>query len=130
MAFVDELKINIRSGKGGDGVVRWLHEKSKEFIVTNICHKTESIINDRLDIDAKSKLQELSQETVRITPTYNLIGATGPDHNKTFEMAVLIGEYEFGRGSGKSKQEAEQSAATMALKSWDKHHKKYFKNRD
>ncbi len=32
MPFVDELKIHIRSGKGGDGVVRWLHEKGKEFM--------------------------------------------------------------------------------------------------
>lgn len=31
MAFIDELKVHIRAGKGGDGVVRWLHEKSKEF---------------------------------------------------------------------------------------------------
>jgi GTP-binding protein len=31
MAFVDELKIHIKAGNGGDGVVRWLHEKSKEF---------------------------------------------------------------------------------------------------
>src|SRR3977135_99831 len=32
MAFVDELRIHIRAGKGGDGVVRWLHEKGKEFM--------------------------------------------------------------------------------------------------
>ena len=32
MAFVDELKIHIRAGRGGDGVVRWLHEKGKEFM--------------------------------------------------------------------------------------------------
>jgi len=32
MAFIDELKINIKAGKGGDGVVRWLHEKGKEFL--------------------------------------------------------------------------------------------------
>ncbi len=32
MAFIDELKIQIRAGKGGDGVVRWLHEKGKEFM--------------------------------------------------------------------------------------------------
>lgn len=32
MAFVDELKIHIKAGKGGDGVVRWLHEKSREFM--------------------------------------------------------------------------------------------------
>jgi GTP-binding protein len=32
MAFIDELKLNIKAGKGGDGVVRWLHEKGKEFM--------------------------------------------------------------------------------------------------
>ena len=32
MAFIDELKLHIKAGKGGDGVVRWLHEKGKEFM--------------------------------------------------------------------------------------------------
>jgi len=32
MAFIDELKVNLKSGNGGDGVVRWLHEKGREFM--------------------------------------------------------------------------------------------------
>jgi len=99
----------------------------KTLILREICYKIEDIINARLDIDAKSKLQELSQENVRITPTYKLISAMGPDHNKTFEMAVLIGENEFATGKGRSKQEAEQEAAKAALKNWTSLLNKFYK---
>lgn len=102
-------------------------EAAESFIIEKICYKTESIIADRLDLDAKSKLQELSQEKARITPVYKLISAEGPDHNKTFEMGVYIGDSLFGQGIGKSKQEAEQAAAFEALNDWDKLFDKYFK---
>ncbi len=104
------------------------YEESKKFIIENICYKSDEIISERLDIDAKSKLQEIAQESTKITPNYSLVGSSGPDHNKTFEMAVNIGEYEFGRGTGKSKQDAEQSAAKEALLKWDKLVKKHFKD--
>jgi ribonuclease-3 len=64
---------------------------------------------------------------LKITPLYNEISATGPDHNKVFEMAVMIGEFEFALGQGKSKQEAEQNAALKALENWDELLKKNFR---
>lgn len=100
------------------------YETCKEFIVRVICYKIDQIMQSRLDIDSKSKLQEMAQETTRITPTYKLISAIGPDHDKTFEMAVFIGEVEYGKGKGKSKQEAEQAAAAFALAHWPKNGKK------
>ncbi len=99
---------------------------AKEFINKNILYKTEKIISARLDIDSKSKLQEMSQEFLKITPLYELIDSTGPDHNKIFEMIVRVGDFEFGKGKGKSKQEAEQSAAAEAILNWEKLFKKYF----
>lgn len=99
---------------------------TKKFIEDNLCYKLASIIEGRTDIDPKSRLQELSQEAVKVTPAYALVSATGPDHNKTFEMAVKIGDFEFGTGKGKSKQEAEQNAARTALNNWDELIKKNY----
>jgi len=102
------------------------YKKAEEFILKNICYKLPKIIEGRSDIDSKSKLQEVAQETAKFTPRYELVSAVGPDHNKIFEMAVFIDTYNFGSGKGKSKQEAEQNAALDALNNWDKLAKKYF----
>ena len=47
--------------------------------------------------------------------TYSLVEESGPDHNKTFTFEVLINGVSSGRGSGKTKKEAEQMAACRAL---------------
>jgi len=65
--------------------------------------------------DFKTELQEYTQETFQSTPEYRLEKETGPDHNKTFYVAVSLREDILGRGKGKSKKEAEQSAAKEAL---------------
>lgn len=96
------------------------YDTCKAFITKNILYKIEDIIHNEGDIDAKTKLQEIAQEEVRITPSYSLIEATGPDHNKVFKMEVFIGSKSFGSGTGKSKQEAEQNAAKFAIQHWEK----------
>jgi len=100
--------------------------KTKHFVEETLLYKIPMIVKNRLDIDCKSKLQELSQQILRLTPTYKLISETGPDHEKIFTLAVLIGNYKFGQGIGTSKQEAEQKAASSALKNWETLMKKYF----
>ncbi|MEG1560308.1 MAG: ribonuclease III [Clostridia bacterium] len=65
--------------------------------------------------DYKTQLQEAVQGARIGEVHYKLIEATGPDHKKLFNMAVLINEKEYGRGIGKSKQEAGQKAAQIAL---------------
>lgn len=65
--------------------------------------------------DHKTALQEKTQGQLRVTPTYHLIGSSGPDHAKTFEIEVRIGERVLARSSGGSKKEAEQLAARSAL---------------
>jgi len=65
--------------------------------------------------DFKTELQEYSQESFQSTPEYRLERETGPDHNKTFYMAVYLKGNVLGRGEGKSKKEAEQRAAKEAL---------------
>ncbi len=65
--------------------------------------------------DFKTELQERSQGLYRSIPHYRLVAEEGPDHEKTFEIEIFIREQSFGRGRGKSKKEAEQAAARMAL---------------
>jgi len=93
-------------------------EKVKDFLNKTLIPKIANIITHRLDIDSKSKLQEMAQETLGITPSYYLLSAVGPDHAKEFQMSVKIGEKECGEGKGRNKQEAEENAAKDALKHW------------
>jgi len=90
-----------------------------EFILKNIAYKADKIIQNRSDIDSKSKLQEITQEGFKITPNYQLISAKGPDHNKIFEMGAYLGDKLMASGTGKSKQEAEQNAAKKVIENWD-----------
>ena len=66
-------------------------------------------------LDYKTVLQELCQERLKRLPEYRVSSETGPDHQKQFEVAVSINGQESGRGTGKSKKEAEQRAAKEAL---------------
>jgi ribonuclease-3 len=100
---------------------------AKDFVEKTLLPKADEIVAKRLDIDSKSQLQELAQEILRITPTYEVLKEEGPDHEKTFTLGVMIGDYEFGSGSGASKQEAAQAAAAKALQNWEKYVSKYFK---
>ena len=65
--------------------------------------------------DFKTDLQEYSQEVFQSTPEYQLEKEIGPDHNKTFYVGVYLRGKVMGKGTGKSKKEAEQMAAKEAL---------------
>jgi ribonuclease-3 len=68
-----------------------------------------------LDRDFKTQLQELAQSRLRATPRYRVVAERGPDHSKVFEVeADLRGEI-LGRATGRSKKDAEQAAAKLAL---------------
>jgi ribonuclease-3 len=66
-------------------------------------------------MDFKTRLQERTQTTVHETPRYQLVSESGPAHDRSFEVAVLLGGQELSRGRGKSKKEAEQRAAAGAF---------------
>jgi ribonuclease-3 len=91
------------------------YEVSQKFIEEFIITDLEQIIAEESFIDAKSLLQEKSQEQFSITPNYTVVSEEGPDHNKLFEVAVFIGSKEYAKGIGSSKQKAEQNAAKKAL---------------
>ncbi len=68
-------------------------------------------------LDARSRLQELSQAALLATPVYETRAESGPDHQKQFTVAVRILDEELGTGRGNSKQAAAQAAARDALQS-------------
>jgi ribonuclease-3 len=65
--------------------------------------------------DYKSGLQELVQARSQPLPEYRLVGTFGPDHEKRFEVEVLVAGESLAKASGPSKKEAEQEAARLAL---------------
>lgn len=65
--------------------------------------------------DSKSTLQELVQKSFKILPEYVLLKDTGPDHDKVFFVGIRINDQFISYGYGKSKKEAEQVAASLAI---------------
>jgi ribonuclease-3 len=70
--------------------------------------------------DYKSRLQEQAQAWLQTAPVYQVVAETGPDHDKRFEVAILLLGRERGRAIGRSKKEAEQSAAAKALEALER----------
>ena len=94
------------------------YDIAAEFIGTKINSKLEGILKAGLHIDAKSHFQEIAQEKQGVTPHYEVVSESGPDHDKIFEVAVYLDKKMWGKGKGNSKQTAQQSAAQSALKKY------------
>ena len=96
------------------------YEAAKSFIEETVFPLTREIVEKRLWLDAKSDFQEKSQDRASITPSYETLDQSGPDHDKIFKIGVFLGEEMIAEGEGQSKQEAEQNAARNALeiKNW------------
>jgi len=92
----------------------------RDFINGNLICKLPNIIKFGLDKDNKSRLQEEAQRIESITPTYKVLEEEGPDHRKNFTVGVFFGDNIIARGTGFSKQAAEEDAAGKALevKKW------------
>ncbi len=75
----------------------------------------EGLSSRSLDGDFKSLLQEFTQEAYKTRPEYELVGESGPPHQKIFTVALRIGGKFVAKGEGKSKKEAEQRAAKEAF---------------
>jgi len=97
------------------------YDVAQKFIAKHILPLTDEIVAKSLWRDAKSRLQEVAQEKLSITPYYKVLEEDGPDHDKHFTVAVFFGEEKVSNGIGRSKQEAEQEAARSALeaKEWE-----------
>lgn len=94
------------------------YDAAAAFIAKHIISQLEQILENGSYIDAKSRFQELAQEKDGVTPHYELLSEEGPDHEKIFTIGVYIGTKLCGKGQGNSKQNAQQAAATEALKSY------------
>ncbi len=91
-------------------------EKAESFILDNLLQDLEKKLEQPLK-DPKSKLQEYCHAKKLPVPKYNLIKSVGLDNDKEFTIEVQIKNQTFGQGVGKTKQEAEQEAASVALES-------------
>jgi len=90
--------------------------KCREITITLLKETYPKIDLNTLSKDYKTALQELTQATHGVTPVYTLLGSSGPDHKKEFEIQVLLNDTPIAKAKGKSKKEAQQKAAKIALK--------------
>lgn len=91
------------------------YDAADAFLARHLYPKLDGILAKRAWQDAKSRFQEMAQEKEGITPSYKTLKEEGPDHDREFTVGVFIGKEEIALGFGKSKQEAEQSAAQAGL---------------
>ena len=95
------------------------YDDAATFIAKHINSKLELIIKEGSWRDPKSHLQEVMQRVDSVTPRYVVVEEVGPDHDKVFTLAVYAGDRMVSKGTGPSKQAAQQVAAKEALKSYN-----------
>jgi len=88
---------------------------TRELVLKLLSEELQKVIRQGIEVDYKSQLQEIIQSRYQATPSYRLIEATGPDHDRRFAVEVTVGDTVLGRGEGKSKKMAETEAARSAL---------------
>lgn len=91
-------------------------EAAESFIMEFVLSDLE---NKQLFLDSKSILQEKAQKS-GMTVTYRVLEETGPDHRKQFTVEAYLNEEAAGRGVGRTKKAAEQTAAYAILTEWEK----------
>ncbi len=92
-----------------DGGIQAAQQFVKTFILTQVP------VSQLHNVDYKTKLQELVQQKKNQVLSYVLVGESGPDHDKHFQVAVSLNGNPVGRGEGRSKKRAEQEAAKAAI---------------
>lgn len=89
--------------------------EAEKFIISSVIPRTEAFIEKNILKDPKSRLQEYVQSQKQYSPLYKVLSEEGPAHARQFSVGVYVAEKLMGQGKGKSKQEAEESAAEKAL---------------
>lgn len=87
----------------------------EKFLMPFVEREIELIAGSGLIIDYKTKLQQLVQQESGEILVYALVGESGPDHDKVFDVEARLNSNVIGKGTGKSKRDAEQKAAREAL---------------
>lgn len=93
-------------------------EKVRAFVKKFVMENLDEVLKTKSYRDAKSELQEIIQEKLKVTPNYNVVDESGPAHKRTFKMGVYFSDKLIAVGEGPSKQEAEIEAAKNALKKY------------
>ena len=88
---------------------------TRNLVLRLLSEELAKVVSRGMGVDYKSQLQELMQARHQSTPTYRLVEAEGPDHDKRFTIEVMTGDVVLGRGTGRSKKLAETEAARSAL---------------
>jgi len=96
-------------------------ENARLFIYASMREIIGGTENGDTFIDYKTQLQEKAQKISDQKIIYDILEEKGPDHNKFFVAQVSLGERVMGTGEGKSKKEAEQKAAAVALSKIEEH---------
>lgn len=96
------------------------YKAAYKFISQHIIGNLGEVIDTESWRDPKSYAQELAQRIDGKTPSYHIIKEEGPDHEKSFTVALFVGNQKISTGTGHSKQEAESSAASVAIKKYKK----------
>lgn len=91
------------------------YDFSRSFVLKHVFTTLGRIMEERLHIDPKSYLQELTQALYNITPTYEVLEESGADHDKVYTMGIFAGETLLWSGNGSSKKKGQQAAAQNAL---------------
>lgn len=91
-------------------------EAVEEFLAPYLEQAADEILANRVDKDSKSNLQEWAQSQGYSTPQYLIIDESGPDHQKTFVVEVVINGEVYASGRGRSKQAASKDAARNAIR--------------
>ncbi len=90
-------------------------DKVRAFVKKYVMANLDDVLETKSYRDAKSELQEVIQEKLKVTPNYAVLGESGPAHKRIFMMGVYFGGKLIAQGEGPSKQEAEIEAAKAAL---------------
>ena len=93
---------------------------ARSFVANFVMNNLHEIMKAASYRDPKSTLQEMTQATKKMTPSYRVISETGPEHNKVFKVSVYFENEFVAEGEGYSKQEAEVEAAKKAIEALEK----------
>lgn len=88
----------------------------RNVYLPRLAKEADIILGKDINDDYKTQLQEIVQKNKQETLHYELVREYGPDHDKVFEVEVLLNNNVFSKGTGHSKKDAEQMAAKEALK--------------
>lgn len=91
-------------------------EAANNFLKNQLTQSIKELSEKKDYKDPKSIFQEVAQAKRGITPKYQTLKESGPDHQKLFEVGVFLGEELIAKGIGNSKQKAEENASIKATK--------------